>query len=241
VFLGNGVLAVVPARGGSRGIPRKNLARLRGRSLVGHAALLLGELNWLDAAILSTDDEEIADEGVRQGLWVPALRPTELATDASESAPMWRHAWLMAEEYLAETFDVSVLIEPTCPLRRPEDIERCLTAMIQGGHAAGATVSRTPSQFTPHKTVVMDDCGVLHSFLPAEQSPTRRQEIPEQYNRNGACYAARRDTVVERLLIAQEDCVGVTVDRPLVNIDEPFDLEYAAWLMNRQLGTDHEP
>ena len=93
------VLAVVPARGGSKGIPRKNLAQIGGKSLVAHAAGLVAELDWLDGAVLSTDDHEIAEEGVRHGLSVPFLRPPDLATDTARGVDTWRHAWLASEAF----------------------------------------------------------------------------------------------------------------------------------------------
>lgn len=240
---GCAVLAVVPARGGSKGIPRKNLARVGGRSLVAHAAATIAQLDWVDVAVLSTDDEEIAAEGRRHGLDVPFMRPEALAADDTEAAPMWRHAWLEAETHAGRAFDVSVLIQPTSPLRTPEDVTRCVDAVVEGGHAAAATVSRTPAHCTPHKTVVLDGAGRIVPLLGPGQGVSTRQHVPRQYTRDGLCYAVRRDTLVDRLRITEEDCAGVVVDRPTANIDEPFDLEYAEWLLDRQRrladGSDH--
>jgi len=231
---GVSVLAVVPARGGSKSIPRKNLQPVAGLSLIGHAARTIGALDWVDAMILSTDDEEIAAEGRLQGLDVPFLRPAELASDTAKSVDMWRHAWLAAEEHYGRRFDVSILIEPTSPLRRPEDLERTVAALLDADSAAAATFSRTPAHYTPHKTLTVDREGRIGFYLKGAPPVTIRQEIPAYYHRNGVCYALRRATLIDAGTIIENDCVAVVIDRPLVNIDEPIELEWAEFLLRRE-------
>jgi CMP-N-acetylneuraminic acid synthetase len=142
---GRTVLAVVPARGGSKAIPRKNLKTVGGVSLVGRAAQVAAALPFIDAALISTDDPEIAAEAKAHGLEAPFMRPPELSGDTATSVDMWRHAWLAAEAHYGKRFDLSVLLEPTSPLRRPEDVERTLRALIDAGAPAAATVSPTPA------------------------------------------------------------------------------------------------
>ena len=163
---GRSVLAVVPARGGSKGIPRKNLCLVGGRSLVAHAAEIVKQLPWLDAAVLSTDDPEIVREGARCGLEAPFLRPKELASDNALGVDAWRHAWLMSEASHERQFDCSVLLQPTSPLRRPGDVEGALERMLNGNHSAAATVSRVPGHYVPEKMLRIDN-GIL-SFLHPE-------------------------------------------------------------------------
>ena len=231
---GAGLLAVVPARGGSKGIPRKNLQPVGGRSLIAHAAAVASSLDAVDTAIISTDDEEMAEEGRRHGLEVPFLRPPELAGDHVDAVATWRHAWQEAERHYGRRFELSVLLEPSSPLRRPDDVARTVQALFDGRHLAAATVSRTPAHYTPHKTLVIDDHGELRPLLPPELSPSLRQQIPRQYHRNGVCYAVRRSTLLEGGTIVEESCAAVVIDRPVVNIDEPYDLELAEWLLQRQ-------
>lgn len=228
------VLAVVPARGGSRGIPRKNLAVVGGASLIARAARVALAAPSVTHAVLSTDDEEMAEEGRRAGLAVPFLRPAELAGDLATGVDAWRHAWLASEEALGLRFERSVLLEPSSPLRRVEDVEGTLAALASGPHRAAATVSRTPAHFTPHKTLVVDAAGHLAPLLDPASSPSLRQLIPPQYHRNGLCYAALRSTVVDERTTVERDCLAVLVDRPVVNVDEPFDLELAEWLAERE-------
>lgn len=232
-ILGKTVLAVVPARGGSKSIPRKNLAMLAGRSLVAHAAAVCASLPWIDHAVLSTDDEEIADEGSRAGLQVPFMRPDDLAGDLATSVDMWRHAWLASEDAFGVRFDISVLLEPTSPMRRAQDVERTVRTMLEGGHAAAATVSRTPAHYTPHKTLTISGEGMIGFFLPAGARHSLRQTIPPYYHRNGICYAVLRETLVDRGVILDESCQAVVIERDVVNIDDPFDLKLAEFLFSR--------
>jgi CMP-N-acetylneuraminic acid synthetase len=224
---GMNILAVVPARGGSKSIPRKNLALVGGLSLVGHAAKVVSALPWINRAILSTDDQEIAEEGRRHGLLVPFMRPEELAGDRSTSVDMWRHAWLASEDYFGDRFDISILLEPTSPLRRPEDVERTIRILAEGGHAAAATVSRTPAHYTPHKTLTINENGLIGFYLPEGARHSLRQSIPPYYHRNGVCYAVRRATLVEKAYILEQDCAAVVIERPVINIDEELDLRIA--------------
>jgi CMP-N-acetylneuraminic acid synthetase len=232
---GLNVLAVVPARGGSKGIPRKNLRRVAGASLVAHAAATAAALDWLDAAVLTTDDAEIAKEGARHGLAVPFLRPADLASDVATGVAAWRHTWLASEAHFGRRFDCSVLLQPTSPLRQPGDVERTIEAMLAGGHAAAATVSPVPGHYLPEKMLVMRD-GILSFLHPEGARYSNRQSAPPCYIRNGLCYGAMRASVVDRGEIVERDCVGVVNDDFVVNIDEPIDLAIAEMLAGSGAG-----
>lgn len=231
---GLSVLAVVPARGGSKGVPRKNLQAVGGQSLIARTAAVVRALPWLDAALISTDDPDMAEEGRRHGLQAPFLRPAELSGDAAGAAETWRHAWLEAERQHGRRFDLSVWLQPTSPMREPDEVTRTVTAMLDGNHAAAATVSRVPGHHTPEKTFTIDPNGVMRFYLPEGARHTSRQSIPPYYTRNGHCYATRRATLVDRLHIVEEDCCAVPIDRFIVNIDDPIEIELAEWAMARE-------
>ncbi len=233
-YSGQSVLAVVPARGGSKSIPRKNLATVGGVSLVGRAGALASSLAWIDEAVISTDDDEILAEAIAHGLDAPFVRPPELASDTAKSVDMWRHAWLASEAHYGRRFDISILLEPTSPLRTAADMERTVATVVDGHHAAAATVSPTPAHFTPHKTLTVDGQGCVGFYLEGGQRFALRQSIPRYYHRNGLCYAARRATLVDHGTILDVDCAAVIIERPLVNIDEPFELELANFLLQRE-------
>ena len=238
-YQGLHILAVVPARGGSKSIPGKNLCQVGGISLVGRAAQVAKSLELIDKAVLSTDDEDIAKEGRRYGIDVPFMRPEALAGDLTTSVEMWRHAWIESERYYGMLFDLSILLEPTSPLRQNEDIKRTVNALTTGDHLAAATVSRAPAHFTPHKSLTVDQQGHIGFYLKDGAKYSLRQKIPTYYFRNGICYAAKRMAVVEKGQILEERCKAVVIDRPIVNIDEPFDLELAEFLLQKKKYGSH--
>jgi CMP-N-acetylneuraminic acid synthetase len=189
---GRTVLAVVPARGGSKGVPRKNIAAIGGRSLIARAADVIEALPWIDAALITTDDPDFADEARRHGLDAPFLRPPELATDTAGAVDVWIHAWLAAEARQGRRFDASLYLQPTSPFRTPAQVEATLSAMMAGGRAAACTVSRVPGHYTPQKILLRDDAGGLSYFAVDGAQHKNRQSIPAYWYRNGYCYAALR-------------------------------------------------
>jgi len=235
-YKGFKILAVIPARGGSKGIPRKNLCQIAGVSLVGHAAKVAQSLEWIDRTVLSTDDEEIAEEGRTHGLEVPFMRPSELASDTARSHDVWKHAWLTSEEHYNERFDISILLEPTSPLRRPEDITLAAGALVESDCDAAATVSRAPAHFTPHKCLTLDENGIIGFYHQNGRQFSIRQKIPNYYFRNGICYALKRHTLVEKGTIIEENCKAVIIERFVVNIDDEHELEYAEFLFRKYIS-----
>lgn len=225
------VFAVVPARGGSKGIPRKNLCPVAGRSLIAHAAAFIAALPWLDAALISTDDPEMAAEAERHGLAAPFLRPDDLSGDAAEAVGVWRHAWLDCEAREGRTMDLGLYLEPTSPMRTPQDAERCIAAIVEKGFETAVTVSPTPSSYSFEKSLRVEDDGGLVFVAPPEARVNRRQLVARTWHRNGLCYAATRAAVVERSEIIGACCAAVPVERRVVNIDEAFDLRIGELLM----------
>ena len=230
---GRRVLAVVPARSGSKGIPDKNLRQLSGRTLIEQAArvLLHPESRWIDRRILSTDSPVYAEEGSRHGLEVPFLRPPELSTDTSTAVETLQHALLEVEKAGSERFDLVLIVEPTSPLRKPEDVRRVADAVTQAGVSSALTVSRVDTKFHPFKVFRRDERGVLSLYSAEGRAVTRRQQLEPLYYRNGAAYALTRDLLLDGGRVFGDDALGVLVERELVNVDEPRDLAYAQWLI----------
>ena len=227
------MLAVVPARAGSKGIPRTNLRKVGSRSLIAWAANTASELSWVDNAVISTDDPEMAEEGTRCGLAAPFLRPAELASDVASSVDVWQHAWRECENHFGRQFDISVLLQPTTPLRKSSDVERTVNAMISGGHSAAATVSRLPGHYAPEKSLTIDGQGILRFLHERGGSYSVRQSLPKYYHRNGVCYAVARKTLMERGHILGDDCVAVEIAGYTANIDDLIDMEFAEYLLLR--------
>lgn len=235
-YKGQKILAVIPARGGSKSIPRKNLCKIGGISLLGRAIRTAKEMTSIDTIIVSTDDDEIIQEALHHGAQVPFKRPAELSSDTAKSTDMWIHAWIESEKQYSMKYDISVLLEPTSPLRCVEDIQRTIDKIVGDKFPAAATISRTPAHFTPNKTLLLNDSKIEFYHQQGSQY-SRRQDIPEYYYRNGLCYAVTRKHLIDNRLIIEENCAGVVVERFVVNIDELYELKIAEFLLTNPAKT----
>lgn len=228
------VLAVVPARSGSRGVPNKNMRVVRGLTLIARAAQTLRLCATVDASIISTDSEAYAEEGRRHGLDAWFLRPTALSTDTASAADTVIHALLEAETHYRRTFDVVLIIEPTSPLRRPEDVDACAKLLLDSDADSVVSVSRLDPKYHPAKLLRVN-AGKLQYYDSAGAGIVARQQLDSQLcYRNGVCYALRRSFLTSRKQIIGEHTVPFVIDRPLVNIDEPLEVDLAEFLLARE-------
>lgn len=230
------LLGLIPARGGSRGIPRKNLVPLAGRPLIAYscdAALRSGRLTRV---IASTDDPEIAAVARGCGVEVPFMRPPEIATDTTPMVDVVRHATAACAQDGWLT-DAVVLLQPTSPLRRAEHIDRAVELYLDSGADTVVSVVRVPHRYTPSSLMRIGEDGSL-SPLEGEPVVSRRQDKPTLFARNGpAVLVVGGRTLARRRLYGDvvrplEMCEGDSVD-----IDGPDDLELAEfWLARGTLG-----
>ena len=234
-MIGNeSVLAMVPARSGSKGVADKNMRRLKGLSLIAWAGRTLAALPEVDARVLSTDSAAYAEEGKKHGLEVPFLRPAELSGDRATAMDALRHALGEMERRAGKRFDRIILVEPTCPLRRPLDVRACLEALRSSGARSALTLSRLSAKSHPYKVLTLDGERV-RPFHPEGGAVTGRQDLPGGlYWRNGAAYAFTRRSVLEDAVPVGDDTAGVVIDRPLANIDDETDFAWAEFLMARE-------
>jgi CMP-N,N'-diacetyllegionaminic acid synthase len=233
VIDGRRVLAVVPARSGSKGIANKNMREVAGRTLIAWAGDCLARATTVDARYLSTDSERYAREGIAHGLAAPYLRPPELASDTAGAVDTMIHALTEAEAREGGRFDLLLIVEPTSPLRLPEDIDGAVRLLVQTGADSVVTVSAAPAKFLPRKLLCFQDQRL--TFLVPEGATVRnRQELGDSpFYRNGVCYAVTRDCLLERKTLFTPHTRGLVIDRPTVNIDEPIELELAEFLLRR--------
>lgn len=230
------VLAVVPARSGSKGIPDKNLQTIADVSLIGWAGRVLAKLPWVDARVISTDSPVYAEEARRYGLASPFLRPAALSTDGATAVETLQHALRESERHFPPQFDVILIIEPTSPFRQPDDVERAARRLLETSADSVVSVSPASAKFHPQKLLTLDD-GRLRFLTPAGAGISNRQELRETvYFRNGVCYALTRACLLQRAAIFTENTAADIVTRPVVNIDDPIELEWA-----RFLWTIHPP
>jgi CMP-N,N'-diacetyllegionaminic acid synthase len=217
-----GVLAIVPARGGSKGVPRKNVRPLAGHSLLKYVQDAARTAVRLDRTILSTDDDDIAAEGLRVGLEVPFKRPAELARDDTPMVEVIRHAiaWIEGQ---GKSPEFVVLLQPTSPLRRGQHIDDAVNLLVNSGADSVVTVVAVPKHLSPDYVMKIED-GMLRPFLPEGARITRRQDVRPAYFRDGTVYAFRRDTLARHGTIYGERCLPLTIDaRESLSIDSPDD------------------
>ena len=228
------VLAMVLARSGSRGIADKNMRIVGGQTLIARAAETVRRCATVDAAMISTDSQLYSDEGVRHGLDAWFLRPVALSSDRASAVDTAIHALLEAERHYGRRFEVALIIEPTSPLRRPEDIDECVRLLVESEAASVVAVSPVDVKFHPKKLLRIEHGEVRYYDAEAASVVARQQIDSVLYYRNGVCYAIRRSVLVEDKRIFAERTVPFVIDRPIVNIDGPFELELAEFLLQRE-------
>jgi len=228
------VLGLIPARGGSKGVPQKNIRLLAGKPLLQYTAEAALSASSLSQIVLSTDDEEIAGVGRQCGLDVPFLRPKELACDDTPTLPVVQHAVNWLEEQ-GERFDAVCLLQPTNPLRRPEHIDACVAMLVETGADSVISVLPVPAEYNPHWVYLRNSDGML-KLSTGESTPIpRRQALPPAFHREGSVYVTRRDTIIEENSLYGQRVAGYLVDPARsVNIDSPEDWARAGLLISQR-------
>lgn len=228
------VLGVVTARGGSKGVPGKNVRPLGGKPLLAWTAEAALAARRLSRVVLTTDDERIADAGRACGLEVPFLRPAELARDDTPTLPVLRHA--VAElEKAGDRFDAVCLLQPTSPFRRAGDIDGCIELLESAGLDAVVSVLPVPPEHNPHWVYFRDGEGLLRLATGEAEPIPRRQELPPAFHRDGAVYVTRRDVLMEGKSLYGRRLGGYLIEAQAalrsVNLDTLDDWERAEGLL----------
>ena len=191
------ILGLITARGGSKGILRKNLVEFRGKPLLQwtcEAALASDEL---ETVILSTDDEEMAELGFEWGVEVPFLRPAELAQDDTPTLPVVQHALERLLEDRGEIFSAVCLLQPTNPLRRASDIDDACALFRASEADSVVSVAKVPNHYHPMWTYLIGETGELRQAAGNRIIP-RRQELPPAFHRDGSIYITRREVILDQ-------------------------------------------
>ena len=227
-------VAVIPARGGSKGVPRKNIRPLGGRPLIAYAIETARASGLIDRVIVSTDDEEIASIARQYGAEVPFMRPSELAQDDPPEWLTWQHTIKTLE--LTEgspTMDVFVCVPPTSPLRSVEDLDTCIQTLIKSD--ADLVITVRQAERSPYfNMVVLDDAGYARLAIPPDGPIHRRQDAPPVYDMTTVAYAARPQFVLgaSSMFEGRLKAVLVPPERAL-DIDTELDFQFAEFLLAR--------
>lgn len=230
------ILAVIPARGGSKGLPRKNLCLLGGLPLVSHAIRAAKKSRHVDELVVSTDDAVIAEVAAAEGAKVPFLRPAELATNETPTWPVVRHAVEQWEAASGRSVDAVVVLQPTSPLRTEDDIDHCVVKFRDT--AADMCVTVVAAHDSPYFNMVEvtpESAPFARACSRLMLKHSRRQDAPPVYALNGAVYVIRASilpTLENQFRLARFAIHEMPRNRS-IDIDSADDLEYAEWLVLR--------
>jgi CMP-N-acetylneuraminic acid synthetase len=229
-------LAVIPARGGSKGVPNKNIRDLAGRPLIAYTIEASKGSIMLTHTVVSTDSNEIASVAKSLGANVPFMRPSELATDLATSLPVIQHAIKEMEAIIECQFDAIVMLQPTCPLRTSADIDEAVNKLFDSGADSVISVVDVEGNHPLRMKRIVAGDRLINYIEQGSEDMRPRQVLPPTYIRNGALYVARRKVIMEEKTFVGEDCRALVMpSERSVNIDAFEDMLLAEhYLLSRK-------
>ena len=217
------ILALIPARGGSKGIPKKNIKPLLGKPLIAWTIEQAKKSKYFDRIIVSTDSEEIAEMSEKYGAEVPFLRPKELARDESPTSDAIMHAITWFEER-GEYFDIVVLLEPTSPLRKENDLDNAIELFIKNIDKADSLVSVGEVHLENPYIMKKIENGYVKSFIEIDENIYQRQQLPKVYFPYGVIYLSKVDAFKKYKTFYQEKTIHYFIERwQNYEIDDIYD------------------
>jgi N-acylneuraminate cytidylyltransferase/CMP-N,N'-diacetyllegionaminic acid synthase len=232
MYRGKTILGLIPARGGSKGLPRKNLRLLCGKPLIAWSIEQALASKYLDRILVSTDDREIVEISKKYGAEVPFLRPKELASDKARSIDVILHAidWVENND---KPYDLLMLLQPTSPLRTGEDINKAIELLFEKG--AISIVSVCEVNHHPYWSNVLPADGCMKKFIKPKIMHKNRQELPIFYRLNGAIYLAYWNYLKQKKsFFGDKTFAYIMPKNRSIDIDEEIDLILSEVLINKK-------
>lgn len=226
---GKKILAVVPARGGSKGMPLKNLRCIDGKPLVVIAGEIANEIDEIDRRIVSTDHAEIARVAESAGLDCPFMRPKEISGDRVSDWEVLIDVVQKIEKIDGCRYDIIVMLQPTSPMRKSSDVLGVIRMLIEGGYDSVWSVSPTDSKAHPFKQLVIKD-GLMDYWDSRGIDIVARQQLDVVYHRNGVAYAMTRDCILGMKAIKGARSGAYIINREQISIDTEEDMRYLEFL-----------
>lgn len=226
------ILAVILARGGSKGLPRKNIKLLAGKPLIAWTIEAALQSHMLSRVVVSTDDPEIAHVAREFGAEVPFMRPPELAQDTTPGMDSILHAMNWLRDHDNYSADLLMSLQPTSPLRTVDDINSAIQVVL--ANDGEAIVSVTDVTHHPYWMKRIDKNGCLHEFIPG-MTAARRQELPPVYALNGAIYLARGELLLtRRTWYGDQTYAYVMPPERSIDVDTPWDFHVADLILTHR-------
>ena len=232
MILGKKILVVVPARGGSKGIPLKNLRTVNGIPLIASVGKIIKSMPEIDRSIVSTDHAKIASVAKDFGISAPFYRPEKLSGDRIGDIEVLIHALLEMESIDGITYDIVVMLQPTSPLREVKHVSDTIHMLINEGWDAVWTVSKTDSKSHPLKQLIVDEGGLSY-YDSRGDGVVARQQLTTVYHRNGIAYAITRECLLNKKSIKGDKTGALIIEGEHVSIDTEWDLEMVEFIFSR--------
>lgn len=213
------VLAIIPARAGSKGIPGKNIKKLGNKPLIAYVIEDALKSKLIDKVVVSTDSQEIANVAKSYGAEIPFLRPAKLAADNTPSVEVVKHALNFFLE-IREEYDVVCLLQPTSPFKPLSFICNCIEKFKSSEADSLVSLLEVPHEYNPHWTFEMNDDGGLQITTGEEELIPRRQELPKTFHRDGSVYIMLSKLVLNETKLVGGKIIGMNSDpRYYANLD----------------------
>ena len=227
-------LAVIPARGGSKSVPQKNIRILGEKPLIVHTIETSNASKRISRTIVSTDDEKIASIARSFGADVPFVRPAELATDDANAIDVIKHALIEVEKSKSNVeYNAVVMLQPTSPFRLVNDIDDALK-LLEKSEADSVISVVAVNGYHPARMKYLDEDRLIDpSFVEAYENQPR-QELKPIFIRNGAIYATRRDVLLNGSFKGRDSRAWIMPFNRSINIDTEMDFRFAEWLLKEK-------
>lgn len=227
---GKRILTIVPARGGSKEIPFKNIRPILGIPLVAMVGNVVKQIPIIDRAVVSTDHPEIAKIALEAGLDVPFMRPPELSGDMVADWDVLVHALLEVERLDGVVYDIIVMLQPTSPMRKPEHVKEAIEKLVRENYDSVWTVSETDSKYHPLKQLIIKG-DELDYYDPRGKDIIARQQLDKVYHRNGVAYVMTRECLLEMTTIKGKKAGALILEGKMVSIDTLEDFKRVEFLL----------
>ena len=226
------ILGVITARGGSKGIPRKNIKELVGKPLIVYTIEATRGSKYLTRCLVSTDDKEIADVSRKHGAGVPFMRPAELAQDSSTSMEVVQHVIKKLKDDFGEEYDYVMILQPTSPLRTSKDIDESIKLAIDT-NADSVMSMKELDDFSPKKVKKIEEGIALPYFEDEGATSSRRQDLVKMYKRNCAIYLTKTESIKNGDLFGRVSRAYIMPEERSVDINKPTDFEMAEFWIRK--------
>ena len=224
------ILAIIPARGGSKGLPRKNIKLLNNKPLIGWTIESALQSNLINKTIVNSDDNEIIKVAEQFGAEIPFVRPDDLASDTANSKDVIIHTvnWYLKQN---QSFDYIVLLQPTSPFRKEGDIDKMIEIALNTNTDMVVSVKKTDSN--PYYVLFEEDSNGY--LTPSKEGNfTRRQDCPIVYEFNGSIYVIKTESLLQNNSMKFEKTIKYVMDNyNSVDIDNQFDFDFAEFLLQK--------